>query len=280
MSNVVACIDGSPSSPAVCDCAGWAARRLSAPLTLLHVLDRARFPTDADLSGSIGLGSREALLEQLAALDEQRSRLALEQGRLMLDTARKRVTAGGAPEPALLQRHGDLIESLEDMSGEIRLLVIGKQGDQRNRYVGSQVESVLRTLQRPILLTPEAFQPPRGVLLAFDASAVTRRSVELLAASPLLRGLPVHVVTVGSEDDATREAQAWARQVLEAAGFEAHTAVLTGEVEPALSSYQTEHGLDLLVMGAYSQSRIREFFLGSTTEKMLRNARTPLLVLR
>ena len=38
MSDVLACIDGSPASQAVCDYAAWASRRLDAALTLLHVL--------------------------------------------------------------------------------------------------------------------------------------------------------------------------------------------------------------------------------------------------
>lgn len=39
MTHVMACIDNSQSSLAVCDYAAWASQRLSAPLTLLHVLD-------------------------------------------------------------------------------------------------------------------------------------------------------------------------------------------------------------------------------------------------
>ena len=280
MTNVIACIDGSGSAPAVCDYATWASLRLQAPLTLLHVLDSGQYPAVADLSGSIGLGSREHLLDELAALDEQRGRVALEQGRLLLEAAKDRVVAGGILEPALRQRHGDLLESLEEIQSEIRLLVIGKRGDGKGRFVGSHVESVLRTLQRPILITPENFKKPGSVLVAFDASATTRKSIELLAVSPLLKGLPVHVVTVGNDTSDSREALEWARTKLESAGLETITSIRTGEVEPALHGYQAEHGIDLLVMGAYGHSRIREFFVGSTTTTMLRTTRTALLVLR
>lgn len=53
--NVLACIDGSLSSEAVCDYAAWASLQLGAPLTLLHVLDRTAYPGVSDLSGNIGL---------------------------------------------------------------------------------------------------------------------------------------------------------------------------------------------------------------------------------
>ncbi|EKA31455.1 universal stress protein, partial [Pseudomonas aeruginosa] len=93
MTYVTACIDGSASAPAVCDYAAWASQRLDAPLTFLHVLDQRQYPMSANLSGNIGLGSREHLLDELAALDEQRNKLALEQGLVMLAAAKERAIA-------------------------------------------------------------------------------------------------------------------------------------------------------------------------------------------
>jgi hypothetical protein len=40
MTHVMACIDNSQSSMAVCDGAVWASQRLRAPLTLFHALDQ------------------------------------------------------------------------------------------------------------------------------------------------------------------------------------------------------------------------------------------------
>lgn len=111
MTHVMACIDNSQSSLAVCDYAAWASQRLSAPLTLLHVLDKEKYPASADLSGNIGLGSREHLLEELATLDAQRAKLALEHGQHMLEKARERTVISGAMSPDLKQRHGHLVES-------------------------------------------------------------------------------------------------------------------------------------------------------------------------
>ncbi|HDZ38494.1 MAG TPA: universal stress protein, partial [Marinobacter sp.] len=43
---VVACIDGSRAAPAVCDYAAWASKHMDSPLTLLHVLDEERYPSE------------------------------------------------------------------------------------------------------------------------------------------------------------------------------------------------------------------------------------------
>ena len=128
MTHVMACIDGSPQAAAVCDCSAWASKRLDAPLTLLHVLDRQQYPVSGDLSGIIGLGSREFLLQELATLDEKRAKLALEEGRMMLDSARQRAISAGVAQPECRQRHGDLVETLHELQDETRLLV-GTCGD-------------------------------------------------------------------------------------------------------------------------------------------------------
>lgn len=283
MTNVIACIDGSASAPAVCDYAAWACLNLNAPLTFLHVLDQRQYPVTADLSGNIGLGSREHLLDELATLDEKRGKLALEQGRGMLAAAKDRAMADGVSAPECRQRHGDLLENLRELESETRLLVIGRQGESSDglgQHVGSQLESVIRIMHRPVLVTPASFAQPRSAMLAFDGSATTRKGVEMLAGSPLLTGLPIHLVMVGESSDEASSQLSWAQDLLRGAGFNIHSEMLNGEIEPALHGYQAEHGIDLLVMGAYGHSRIRQFLVGSTTTNMLRTATSPLLLLR
>jgi len=283
MSQVIACIDGSSITLAVCDYAAWASRRLDAPLDFLHVLGRSEYPVPTDLSGNLGLGSREALLQELATLDEQRSRVALEQGRLMLDAAKARAVADGVPNPTSRQRHGELVDTLIEFEHDIRLLVMGRQGEQGDslgEHIGNHLENVVRTLHRPILVIPSDYSEPQRILIAFDGSATTRKAVDMVAASPLLRGLPCHVVMVGEDRADSRESLDWARTHLETAGFDVTAEILPGEVEAVLCAYRTEHAIDLIVMGAYGHSRIREFLVGSTTTKLIRQSRVPLLLLR
>ena len=280
---VVACIDGSGAAVAVCDYAAWASQRLQAPLELLHVLDHSQSPAHADLSGNIGLGSREHLLVELAELDEKRGRLLREQGKTMLEAAAQRVRADGVEAPLTRQRHGELVDTLRELESDIRLLVMGRQGevsDSLARHVGSHLESVIRTLHRPILVTTGEFTAPRNLLLAYDNSPSTRKGLEMLADSPLFAGLPIHLLMVSGDSEEAWASLGAAQQRLQQAGFSVTTAVRPGEVEAALLAYQREESIDLIVMGAYGHSRIRQFLVGSTTTGMLRNTQCPLLLLR
>src|SRR5690625_1191052 len=83
--HVLAAVDASLYTESVSHHAAWAAQRLSAPLEFLHVLDR--HPETApklDHSGSLDLGVKTKLLTELAELDEVRSRLAQQRGRLLM----------------------------------------------------------------------------------------------------------------------------------------------------------------------------------------------------
>jgi nucleotide-binding universal stress UspA family protein len=71
-----------------------------------------------------------------------------------------------------------------------------------------------------------------------------------------------------------------ASQVLTHAGWTVQTAIENGEVEEALSRYVAAHRLQLVVMGAYGHSRIRNLIVGSTTTTMLRSSPVPVLVWR
>lgn len=284
MTNVVACIDGSNTTPAVCDYAAWASQRLNAPLQFLHVIDKAENPVPIDFTGNIGMGGKEALLKELTELDEKRGKLALEHGTMMLNFAKTRAKEFGISDSVSRQRHGDLVDTLIEMESEIRLLVIGKQGtagDSIGNRVGNNLERVVRTMHRPILVAPQNYHIPTSLMIAFDGSDTTMKGVEMIAGSPLFKGIPCHVVMVNHDNKDVADQLRWAETTLSDAGFEVIKAHLTGEVKKALCDYRDQNKIGLVVMGAYGHSKIRQFLVGSTTTKMIQHTtNVPLLLLR
>ncbi|WP_319781390.1 universal stress protein [Oceanisphaera sp. IT1-181] len=280
--NVIACIDGSRYANAVADAATWASLRLAAPLHLLHVPNKIPAPVPADLSGTIGLGSQEQLLAHLSELDAKQNKLSSERGRLLLEAIQAHVLKGGVLANPI-QRHGDLLETLVEFAPSTRLVVLGRHGANSaadSPHLGSHVEAITRNLRCPILLTKDDFKAPQKVLLAFDGSASTRQAVTLLASSRLLAGLEVHIILVGENSDAHQEQLKWASALLQQAEITTVSHILPGSVEETLAQYQAEQGIELMIMGAYGHSRIRQLLLGSTTLAMIKKAKVPLLILR
>lgn len=281
---IVACIDGSAHARAASEAAIWAAARLQAPLAFLHVISRRKHPgPERDYSGHIGLGTREHLLQQWAELDGERARLARERGLDMLEAASQHARDAGIVEPTRRLDNGELADIAADMADNARLLTIGRHGESAGDDIdvfGSNLERVLRRLSCPILVTGDTFTPPTRILLAFDGSATAANLVERAAATPLLAGMAVHVVHVGTPSVDYHDQMRAAEARLTDAGATVTVVSITGEVEPALHDYQREQGCDLLVMGAYGHSRIRHLLVGSTTTDMIRRAEVPVLVTR
>lgn len=76
----------------------------------------------------------------------------------------------------------------------MRLFVLGRHGQSAvadRPDLGSNVERVVRVLQRPVLTVTEDFRPPQRVLIAFDGSALTQRGVQMVAESALLRAVRI-----------------------------------------------------------------------------------------
>ncbi|MGO1247739.1 MAG: universal stress protein [Oceanisphaera sp.] len=280
--NVMACIDGSRYANAVADAATWASLRLDAPLHLLHVPNKVAASVPSDLSGSIGLGSQEQLLTHLSDIDAKQNKQSAERGQQLLEAAQAHVLKSGVLA-SIIQRHGELVDTVAELEPSTRLLVLGRHGANSAvdaPHLGRHVEQLTRTLRCPMLLTKDYFKAPQKVLLAFDGSDSTKQAVTLLANSRLLAGLEVHIVLVGEDNELNREQLNWASVLLQEADITPYSRIITGPVEQVLTQYQELQKIDLMVMGAYGHSRIRQLILGSTTAAMIRNATLPLLILR
>ncbi len=280
-STITACIDGSGMTKAICDAGGWLSQRLNAPMRLLHVIEKSQSPVLEDLSGAIGLGSREQLLEELTSLDEQRGRLAMEHGKHLLADAEAHVKSLGNVDVSGTQRHGSISEALQNYEDDTRVFVIGRRGEDHQsdpHRIGSKVEAAVRAIHKPVLVTPSEFKAPERYMIAYDGSPESDQALNELADSHLLSGLQGHLIMVGGKEFQQKLSETCNRLVNHGMQVMAH--LLHGELLPSLAEFQEEQNIDLRVMGAYSHSRFREFFVGSNTSRMISESKIPLLLLR
>ena len=285
MNQIYACIDGMPAAETVVDWAAWAARRVGAPLHLLHVLDEpTAMPPVGDFSGALGYGAQELLQQQLSTLDEQRGAIEREAGRHVLERAGEYARDTGVAQVAEGMHYGSLVDILLGLEDRARLVVLGEHyrtSTPRRVYLSHHVERVVRSIKRPVLVATVApFATPERFVVAFDGSATARKTVDMVAGSPLLQGLPALIAMVAPGTPEAQQALQEAQAVLQGAGFAVETRLLQGDPEQALPELLQTQGNALLVMGAYGHSRIRQLIVGSTTTALLRLSPVPVLVLR
>lgn len=284
MTKMIAFIDGSIYSESVCDHAIWAAAGAPTEIAVFNVLGR-RTPeeTPANFSGNLDVEARSALLTELAELDEKRAKLAQQNGRIVLDQAKEYLAAGGLAKVETHLRHGDLLETVLEFQENADLLVIGKRGeaaDFAKLHLGSNLERVIRATNKPILVAARAFKPIKRFLIAFNGGSSAMKAVDSIARSPLFKDLECHLLMAGTESALARKRLDDACTILRAGGYQVNADLQPGNADKVISDYVEKADMDLLVMGAYGHSRIRNLIIGSTTTQMIRSCMVPVMLFR
>ena len=146
-------------------------------------------------------------------------------------------------------------------------------------------ESIVFGSGRPLVILP-----PRGrtrefalgtVVIAWDGSRPAARAVA--DAPPMLeRAKEVRILTVVNEKELGSESPAAElSRYLERRGIAAKSDCVDAagrQISEVFKSYLTSNQTDLLVMGAYGHSRVREFILGGATLSMLSKPPVPILL--
>ncbi len=284
MNSILTCTDGSVYSPSIYDHTAWAATRCEAAVHLLHALDPHRERAQlADLSGNLTLDTGAELLGDLVKFEEEKNRIAREQGRTILEAARSHLEAAGVREIKTEQLHGELVETVTRLESRADLVVMGKRGqsaDFATLHLGSNLERVIRGSIRPVLVASRQFKPIERFLIAYDGGPSVEKAVRYAVDSPLLRGLGCHLLRAGRIDSKAEWFLQEAAGKLREAGYAVTAEARPGHPDEVISELVKSAGIDLLVMGAYGHSRIRQLMVGSTTTAMVRSCQIPVLMFR
>jgi len=148
-----------------------------------------------------------------------------------------------------------------------------------------RIRSVLMQSGRPLLLAPPNRTPVIGrtIAIAWKESAEAARAVTA-AASWLSRAEQVLVLNVSCGDSEERDRLSAERLAAslrwDGIAAEVVTDHAQGKEATTLQIMACDRDADLLVMGAYGHSRLREYVLGGVTESMLTVCALPVLMVR
>lgn len=279
LKNILVCTDGSAGSDVAIDYACHLGKRLNGRLTALHVLDSRVLegPVMADVSNWIGAQPYGAQVHHFVKLLE-------EKGRTILESASARAQAAGMPMETMMQT-GHPVRVILSVEARAELLVLGRRGEHAewtDEPAGASVERIVRRSAKPCLVTPGAFAPITRVLAAYDGSSHSSKALH--EATEMAKALAVNlVVAVAVEGIDRAEADRLAAEAMAMCkphGIDASSVVQPGRASRVIVEAATSGACDLIVMGAYGHSRIRDMILGSNTNEVLLRADVPLLLVR
>jgi nucleotide-binding universal stress UspA family protein len=180
-------------------------------------------------------------------------------------------------------RRGPIEATIQEAAVEHDVVVFyrgdGSEGEAPRGF--STMKSALQDCGRPLLVLPQTLPRPFASTVAIAWNGSIQGAHAVSAALPILtRARSVHILAVATEKSAAEQALKL-RSYLGWHGIpsEVHTAERTADpVGATLLSMAEVNKADLLVLGGYTHSRIRENILGGVTHHVLRHARMPVFL--
>lgn len=278
---IFAYVDRSRFADSVWQHAVWAAKQLNAHVEIIHALDQPVSVLTQDFSGYQVLDNPQVAMEERVRLDELQNRVLIDDGRELLDAVARRVHTAGVENITQRLFQGTLLEHLRENAGNCLMAIIGKRGegaDQDPQHLGRNVERLVRSAHRPVLVAAAEFTPIERATIAWDGGESSGKAVHLLSNRPLLHGVPTTLVHVTDHPERLPASLEDAQSHLTASGMEAAVKGIAGQVADVILGEVRHSQSDLLVIGAYGHSRIRHLVIGSTTTEILMRSETSVLV--
>jgi len=271
-------VDGSQNSATAVDYGIYAAPKLDATLTGLHVIDvyLIQGPLTTDVSATVAVLPCDASCNAIETSLQEKADAIVKTFSERCERARVDCTGKITI--------GKISDAIIEESREADLIVMARKGEhfhlKEDSLLGSVAKAVVRHSGKPVLITPERFIEIESMALAYDGSVPARKALELSLAVSEKAKWPITVVMITSD---AKKADEWLAQVEEAAqqgAADCETVLLSGKEQDEILKFIQEGSVELMVMGAYGHNRLHELLLGSTTSHIIKNSPIPVLLIR
>lgn len=270
-------VDASPYAEAATRYAARIAAKAGAELVGLHVVDGKILngPLLRDVTFMADAFQGFEYAEEVRRALEEKGRRAL---------ARFEALCGELSIPCRTALETGIVpEAIAECAKRSDLVVMGKRGENREQatpFLGSVVEAAVRLCSRAVIVVPEEDRKIERILVAYDGSKNANRAIAMLTDLAGLGEFEILVLTVADADDPVAAMMEEGVAFLRDRGLPSRGVLRSGETVEEIVAACADLSADILVMGAYGQSRFRQFLLGSTTTQAVRRVGVPVLLYR
>ena len=279
MSCVLCCVDGKNYSQSACDYAVMISNNMKLPLKILNVIEHSSKSDILDLSGNIKLGEKDDILEKLTNEESIKSKQIIKEGKDLLLALKEKALITAEQDVILMQAHGDILDNILELQDEISILIIGIKSHDKNK-IGENVKDIIRELNKPILLVNSEFITPKKILIAYNGSEESKKILTTAIRNPIFKDVTRDIVNINDDKLFSEKILDEAKKIYAKSEIDIKTSVLSGDAKTEILTYMYENDCDILAMGAFGHSRIKEFIFGSFTSEIIAQSKKPILFYR
>lgn len=216
--------------------------------------------------------------------DQARLHQASRQVEGFLDHFSKRCVSAGV-SCKLLEEFGPPREGLLLEAQRYDLLLLGNRDrptstSETAEPPGRTLHAILKDAPRPVVAVPE--DPRRGdsVLIGYDGSLQAARALYAFWAAGIGHSQKIRIVSIAREHTEAAKCAERAVEFLAFHDIRAESTPIASTAHPAEVLLDAERRFEasLVVMGAYGKPTLKEFFVGSVTRRILKEAGAPLFL--
>ena len=276
-------VDGTEASRTALDVGFILARDLAAHADVLHV---ATDPKDA--VPLLGEGMSAAIIEEMIQLAETEATERTARAEALFEDARNRyglavledAALGDTGSTALKQYVGREDEMTAEKGRLADLTVVSRPTESSEATLTMTINAALFETGRPVLVAPPTAPQVIGKKIAVSWNGSAEASRAVAAAMPLIARSDSVVIMTAENDKTSSNVAPELANYFTWHGVASETRTLPGgsQVGQVLLEDCKIVGADLLVMGAYTHSRMRQLILGGVTKHILGSAELPVLM--
>jgi len=269
--------DGSENSKTALEYGMYLSSHFKAEINGLNVIDIRALegPFFSDISGSLGFIPYQNYLPKYQSILEERAKI-------ILDTFNKTCKEKGL-DCKTRQCTGIIPNIIAEEGKKVDIIIMAQRGEHAqwsSGLLGSTTESVVRKSPRPVIVTPQQFRPFSTVLAPYDGSNESNKALKLACEFVFSMKLQLRVLVVANSEEKGNEVTREAEEFIGPYQLNAKVEWVKGEAHDEILDYAGQNAIDLIIMGAFGHSRVRELILGGTTAYIVRKSPVPVLLCR
>jgi nucleotide-binding universal stress UspA family protein len=178
---------------------------------------------------------------------------------------------------------GPVIDTICQRAGLADLVVaplLNPPGSRLLSRLSSEFRTLIQRCARPVLAVPEKPSPLTRLLLAYDGNAKAKEALYVAAYLAGRWQAPLVVLTVAEGGSEPGRLQAEAKSYLDERGAPALFVEKAGAAGEMILETAEEEQADLIIMGGYGRSKLKNLVLGASVDQVLRESNRAMLICR
>jgi nucleotide-binding universal stress UspA family protein len=276
--SILVALDGSAYTEPALQYAITLSKKFDAFLRVLTVIDIRIF----EWAVAIGVEGFAPIIPS-SGYQEESQKLLDQKAQEILNKAEK-ILKSQDLEYITEKESGNPIDVICEKAKLCDMLIMGARGEfakWSDKMLGATLEATSRLSIKPVFVSPRDFREIKKIMVAYDGSENASKALQLSAFFASKLELPLLLLNVSESQETGDKILQEARDYLAPYKIPGLAEKITaGDADEQIVQVSKQENVNLIIMGSYGHSRIREAILGSTTVQTMRKVDIPILMAR